>query len=94
MAMLESRCKPGEKLTETLGIKMTETMLRRVSAVAESHGLDAPKWVRTLIEDALDRERERFQVLSGIFGQADRETKSAAERCGALDGQDSEGVFR
>lgn len=57
-----------EKLTETIGVKLADTQLRQAQAVAESHGLGLSAWIRLLIDEALERERERYRALHSIFG--------------------------
>ncbi len=75
MTVLESRCRGPEKLTETLGLKIGDTMLREVRAVAEANNTEAPDWIRSLIAEALEKERARYQTLKTIFDASDSETK-------------------
>ncbi len=68
-----------EKLTEALTVKMPDTMLRELRAVAESNGEEAPEFVRRLISDALEGERARYAVLHSIFGTDPAETKGTSD---------------
>lgn len=68
-----------EKLTEALTVKMPDTMLRELRAVAESNGEEAPEFVRRLISDALDGERARYAVLHSIFGRDCPESKEISD---------------
>ena len=60
-----------EKLTQTIGIKLSDTQLRQAKAIAESVDLGISEWVRNLIDVALEKERVRFQTLNSIFGETD-----------------------
>lgn len=64
-----------EKLTETVGVKLSETMLKQVRGVAEAAGLEPSAWIRSVIESAISKERERYASLHSIFGQSRSETK-------------------
>ena len=57
----------AEKLTETIGIKLSDTALMQARGVAESQGLGLSEWVRSLIEAELERERVRFHMLATVF---------------------------
>ena len=65
-----------EKLTETVGVKLSERRLKQIRAVAESHGLEASSWIRLLIDEALSREAERYRALHLIFGDEATETNN------------------
>lgn len=68
-----TRPKPmsSEKLTETLGVKICDTTLRRLKGVAEAAGTTAPELVRYLIEKHLEVERERYRSLHSIFADGE-----------------------
>lgn len=70
----------SEKLTETVGVKLSDRHMRQIRAVAESHGLETSSWIRSLIEDALAKEQARYLSLHSIFGQDNPETKSNVEK--------------
>lgn len=57
-----------EKLTDTIGVRVSPELHAVVRGVAESSGLTPGEWVRALIEDALQRERARYLALHSIFG--------------------------
>lgn len=60
-----------EKLTQTIGIKLSDTQLKQAKAIAESVDLGISEWVRNLIDVALEKERVRYMTLNSIFGQDD-----------------------
>lgn len=64
-----------EKLTETVGVKLSETMLRQVRGVSEAAGLEPSAWIRSVIESATSKEQERYLSLHSIFGDDGVETK-------------------
>ena len=64
-----------EKLTETVGVKLSETMLKQLRGVAEAAGLEPSAWIRSVIESAISKERERYLSLHSIFGDDGVETK-------------------
>jgi len=57
-----------EKLTENVGIKLTDSQLRQLRGVAEAQGTTPAELVRHLIEQHLAAERARFRALHSIFG--------------------------
>ena len=57
-----------EKLTETIGVKLSVTTLRRAKAIAEHGDIGISEWVRLLIDQALEKERARYLTLDSIFG--------------------------
>lgn len=60
-----------EKLSETLGIRVTTELLYVIKQVAEMHGMSPGEWVRCLIDQALQSERAKFEALKLIFDQED-----------------------
>lgn len=66
---------PHEKLTETVGVKLSETMLKQVRGVSEAAGLEPSAWIRSVIESAISKEHERYRSLHSIFGRDCPETK-------------------
>lgn len=69
----QTRPKPmsTEKLTETLGVKLSDSLLRQLRGVAESAGTTPPELVRYLIEKHLEAERERYRSLHSIFADGE-----------------------
>jgi hypothetical protein len=64
-----------EKLTETIGVKLSETTLRQVRAVADVNGMEVSTFIRSLVESAVEKERARYASLHFIFGADLQETK-------------------
>lgn len=65
-----------EKLTEAVGVKLSDTMLRQVRGVAEANDTTPSEWIRATIEAALRKEMAHYQRLHFIFGSAEAETKN------------------
>lgn len=63
-----------DKLTETLGVRVTAELQLVIKSVAEMHGLTPGEWVRSLIDDALHKERARYEALTYIFGERTAQT--------------------
>lgn len=61
----------AEKLTETFGLKVSETQLRLMQGIAEHHGLPPSEWVRGLIDAAIREEMERYKALHSVFGHVE-----------------------
>jgi hypothetical protein len=64
-----------EKLTEAVGVKLSDTMLRQVRGVAEANDTTPSEWIRSTIEAALRKEMAHYQRLHFIFGAGEAETK-------------------
>lgn len=56
-----------DKLTETLGIRVTAELQMVIKQVAEMHGMTPGEWVRLLIDQALQGERTKYEALKVIF---------------------------
>jgi hypothetical protein len=59
-----------EKLSETIGIKFSDTQVRRAKAVAETRGIGLSEYIRDLVVADLEKERERYATLHSIFGSS------------------------
>lgn len=57
-----------EKLSETVGVKLSDTQLRQAKAVADTRGIGLSEYIRNLVELDLERERGRYAALHSIFG--------------------------
>ncbi len=57
-----------EKLSETVGVKFSDTQVRRAKAIAETRGVGLSEYIRALVEADLEKERERYAALHSIFG--------------------------
>lgn len=68
-----------EKLTETIGVKLSETAARQIRSVADVNGMEVSTFIRSLIESAIEKERARYASLHLIFGADLGETKDNAE---------------
>ncbi len=61
----------SEKLSETIGVKLSDTQLRLARAVADTRGIGLSEYIRSLVEIDLERERARYAALHSIFGAGD-----------------------
>lgn len=57
-----------EKLNETLTLKLCDTSMRQFRGFAEHAGVTPSELARHIIEQYLEKERERFRSLHSIFG--------------------------
>lgn len=64
-----------DKLTETLGVRVTPELQQIIRGVAESHGMTPGEWCRVVIEAELRREHDRYVALHSIFGSATAQAK-------------------
>lgn len=69
-------CADHEKLTETVGIKLSEKHVRQVRGVAESLGMESSGWIRSIILEALSEKAREYAALHSIFGDMETETKN------------------
>jgi hypothetical protein len=69
-----------EKLTETLGVRVSADLHLVIKQIAEMNGMTPGEWVRVLIEQALQSEKQRYEALRLIFdhdeGQANNSMAS------------------
>jgi len=56
-----------EKLTENLGVKLSDSQVKQLRGVAEAAGTTPSELVRHLIEIHLASERDRYRALHCIF---------------------------
>lgn len=56
-----------EKLTENLGVKLSDVQLRQLRGVAEAASTTPSELVRSLIEHHLQCELDKYRALHTIF---------------------------
>jgi predicted DNA-binding protein len=65
-----------DKLTDTLGIRVTAELHLVIKSLAEVEGQTAGEWVRSLIDAALQKEQARYDALNQIFGDGGKQANN------------------
>jgi hypothetical protein len=65
-----------DKLTDTLGIRVTAELHLVIKHIAEMNGTTPGEWVRSLIDAALQKEQARYDALNQIFGDGGKQANN------------------
>lgn len=59
----------GEKKIEAFTLKLAESQLNQLRALADVEGVSVSEYVRVLIDHDVDSKRAKWSALNVIFGQ-------------------------
>lgn len=59
----------AEKKLENVNVRMCESMVDTIDALANSAGMNRSEWICTVLDSAVERERLKYEALHSIFGE-------------------------